>query len=61
MSTEAILALTYLGFLPPHRKFEFDPKLGIDNPALSLTEDLDPLGNALDLCTAPWWPFLLSQ
>lgn len=28
-------------------KFKFNPKLGIDNPVLSLAEDHDPSGNSL--------------
>nr|XP_025122561.1 Na(+)/H(+) exchange regulatory cofactor NHE-RF4 isoform X3 [Bubalus bubalis] len=35
-------AFSYLRDLPPCRKFEFNPKLGIDNPVLSLAEDYDP-------------------
>lgn len=31
------------------RKFEFNPKWGIDNPVLSLAEDFDPSGNPLAL------------
>ncbi|XP_055279164.1 Na(+)/H(+) exchange regulatory cofactor NHE-RF4-like isoform X2 [Moschus berezovskii] len=38
-------AFSYLRDLPPCRKFEFNPKLGIDNPVLSLAEDYDPSGN----------------
>lgn len=42
-------ARSYLHPSPPCRKFEFNPKWGIDNPVLSLAEDFDPSGNPLAL------------
>ncbi|XP_026634891.1 Na(+)/H(+) exchange regulatory cofactor NHE-RF4 [Microtus ochrogaster] len=30
---------SYVPLLPPYRKFKFNPRLGIDNPVLSLAED----------------------
>lgn len=38
---------SYVPLLPPHRKFKFNPRLGIDNPVLSLAEDQAQSGNFL--------------
>lgn len=38
---------SYVPLLPPYRKFKFNPRLGIDNPVLSLAEDQAQSGNLL--------------
>lgn len=41
------MSVSYSLLLPLYRKFKFNPRLGIDNPVLSLAEDQDQSGNPL--------------